>query len=65
MASKTEQSTESCWRDDSSDYKNIWGKTNNERVFEIIDKVFPIFVKLNIYEKVVLGFYPFCDPKNT
>ena len=46
---------QSCWSDDSNDCKNIGDKTNNERVFEIVDKVFPNLKKKKILMKFLFS----------
>ena len=64
LPTKTQQSMKSCWSDNSSDYKNIGGKINIERVFEKRDKVFPKISKLNFYWKCYYKSFPLCVPQN-
>ena len=56
VLSKTQQSMESYWCDDSSDDKNIWVKPNKECVFEIMNKNFNVLSKFINFEIAVLGF---------
>ena len=63
LPTKTQQSMKSCWSDNSSDYKNIGGKINIERVFEKRDKVFPKISKLNFLESAIFSLFHYVDLK--